>query len=422
MRLLTFTYLIAVIQICNSFVRFSHRSHEPVQTSVHSSRHRFSMRTRMTNTDVEKSTSSIKLTLSQSFDISTFLSELHDKSTVAGVYVLEDADGKSYYVGASKNVVESIKAYYQTSSAAASLRNVRVQTFSVYNADAVEAYRNELVRITSPPGNLIPTSHSDSIATSTTIGSASSSATQKSGLAGKLQGLKKAVSSNIANAPNNGSGGNKVVEFDIITSPFQAAAPVKPSPVPVAQSEPAPMNAQPVKLATCENTLELTIENVNKVLNEVRPYLQQDGGNVAVVSVDRSTRGVKLLLQGACGSCPSSTTTMKMGIERVLKENFVNLGPVESVPPEELSADLLAAVADGMIKPTLTMEKVADAMDQIMKAIKGLGGKVDVLSVNEAQIGEVRLKFQGPPRLRKGLELVLKDVPGVTSVVMENFE
>lgn len=39
---------------------------------------------------------------------------------------------------------------------------------------------------------------------------------------------------------------------------------------------------------------------------------------------------VKLALQGACGSCPSSTTTMKMGIERVLNENFLNMGGVSA--------------------------------------------------------------------------------------------
>ena len=43
---------------------------------------------------------------------------------------------------------------------------------------------------------------------------------------------------------------------------------------------------------------------------------------------DLYPRQVKLALQGACGSCPSSTTTMKMGIERVLKENFPDMGGV----------------------------------------------------------------------------------------------
>lgn len=65
---------------------------------------------------------------------------------------------------------------------------------------------------------------------------------------------------------------------------------------------------------------DLTTSNVDTVLEDVRPYLISDGGNVEVVSVTDGV--VSLRLQGACESCPSSTTTMKMGIERVLKEKF----------------------------------------------------------------------------------------------------
>ena len=49
------------------------------------------------------------------------------------------------------------------------------------------------------------------------------------------------------------------------------------------------------------------------MLDEVRPYLMADGGNVSVIEIDGLV--VRLRLEGACGSCPSSTTTMRMGIE-----------------------------------------------------------------------------------------------------------
>ena len=65
-------------------------------------------------------------------------------------------------------------------------------------------------------------------------------------------------------------------------------------------------------------TMALTLENVEKVLDELRPFLMADGGNVEVVELDGPI--VKVRLQGACGSCPSSTMTLKMGIERKLRE------------------------------------------------------------------------------------------------------
>lgn len=79
--------------------------------------------------------------------------------------------------------------------------------------------------------------------------------------------------------------------------------------------------------------LELTEENVEKVLDEVRPYLMSDGGNVALHEIDGLV--VKLKLQGACGSCPSSVMTMKMGIERRLIEAIPEIVGVEQVMDEE---------------------------------------------------------------------------------------
>ena len=61
----------------------------------------------------------------------------------------------------------------------------------------------------------------------------------------------------------------------------------------------------------------LTPYLVDKALDEVRPYLIADGGNVEVAAVQDGV--VMLRLQGACGTCPSSTATMKMGIERSLR-------------------------------------------------------------------------------------------------------
>ena len=73
----------------------------------------------------------------------------------------------------------------------------------------------------------------------------------------------------------------------------------------------------------------LTVENVERVLDELRPYLMADGGNVEIVEIDGPI--VKVRLQGACGSCPSSTMTLKMGIERKLREAIPEVSEVVQV-------------------------------------------------------------------------------------------
>ena len=75
-------------------------------------------------------------------------------------------------------------------------------------------------------------------------------------------------------------------EEDVVISPFESAAPPT-----IASSTP----------------LKMTKTTVDDVLEEVRPYLIADGGNVRVVSVDEENKVIRLSLQGACGSCPSST-------------------------------------------------------------------------------------------------------------------
>ena len=75
--------------------------------------------------------------------------------------------------------------------------------------------------------------------------------------------------------------------------------------------------------------MELTLENVETVLDEMRPYLISDGGNVEIVELDGPI--VKLRLQGACGSCPSSTMTLRMGIERRLKEMIPEISEIEQI-------------------------------------------------------------------------------------------
>ena len=81
--------------------------------------------------------------------------------------------------------------------------------------------------------------------------------------------------------------------------------------------------------AMSTETMPLSTENVEKVLDELRPFVMADGGNVEVVEIDGPV--VKVRLQGACGSCPSSTMTLKMGIERKMRESIPEVSEVVQV-------------------------------------------------------------------------------------------
>ena len=71
-------------------------------------------------------------------------------------------------------------------------------------------------------------------------------------------------------------------------------------------------------------------EQVREVLESVRPALQGHGGDVQLVGVDED-KTVKVRLQGACQGCPGAAMTMKMGIERILKERVPEVKEVVPV-------------------------------------------------------------------------------------------
>jgi Fe-S cluster biogenesis protein NfuA len=78
-----------------------------------------------------------------------------------------------------------------------------------------------------------------------------------------------------------------------------------------------------------ESTQIEMYDEVLEVLDKLRPFLQRDGGDVELVDVEDGI--VKLKLMGACGSCPSSTITLKAGIERALLEEVEGIQEVVQV-------------------------------------------------------------------------------------------
>jgi len=113
-----------------------------------------------------------------------------------------------------------------------------------------------------------------------------------------------------------------------------------------------------------DEILELTWENVDKVLDEMRPFLIQDGGNVSISEIDGPV--VRLQLEGACGTCPSSTQTMKMGLERGLREKIPEIQEVIQAMPEG---------------PPLNAEEVEVILDGVRPFLKVAGGSIDCESI-----------------------------------------
>jgi len=70
-------------------------------------------------------------------------------------------------------------------------------------------------------------------------------------------------------------------------------------------------------------------EKVEAVINEIRPLLQADGGDIELVDVEDGV--VKVRLRGACAGCPGAQMTLKMGVERKLKEKIPEVKRVEPV-------------------------------------------------------------------------------------------
>ena len=71
-------------------------------------------------------------------------------------------------------------------------------------------------------------------------------------------------------------------------------------------------------------------EKVEDVLNKIKPSLQADGGDVELVEVGEDGI-IKVRLTGACGSCPMSQMTLKMGIEKMLKKEIPEVVEVIAV-------------------------------------------------------------------------------------------
>mmetsp|Transcript_120988 Transcript_120988/g.386505 ORF Transcript_120988/g.386505 Transcript_120988/m.386505 type:complete len:308 (-) Transcript_120988:159-1082(-) len=127
--------------------------------------------------------------------------------------------------------------------------------------------------------------------------------------------------------------------------------------------------------------LPLTWENVQLVLDELRPYLQNDGGDCKISEIDGPI--VLLELQGSCSSCSSSATTMKMGIERTLAERIPEISEVNAVMPNQ---------------EPITEKGIQDVLDSIRPFLSVSGGNIELDKYfDDKSHPTISLKMSGPP-------------------------
>ena len=83
-------------------------------------------------------------------------------------------------------------------------------------------------------------------------------------------------------------------------------------------------------------------EKVAEVIEVIRPAVQADGGDLALIDVDESSGLVTVELSGACVSCPASTVTLKAGIERILKDRVEGVTEVVNLGDEQFEGTPLS--------------------------------------------------------------------------------
>jgi hypothetical protein len=225
----------------------------------------------------------IHFSLGEVLEVSSFLKDYDIGAKIQGVYAVQDPAGTVMYVGTSMTVPVDITRHSKKLGSG-TVHSIRIQTFPTPTPEAIEAYQMELIRQLSPSGNLDNRDMWEDVTKieklEVKIKTTESSEAKEKSLTSKEQ-LADAV-----------GGDNNAAPDETIESPF-------------AEGDTESFVISP----NVAEVIEFTIENVDQILDEVRPYLIADGGNVEVVSVDEFTRSVSLKLQGACGSCPSSTVS-----------------------------------------------------------------------------------------------------------------
>jgi Fe-S cluster biogenesis protein NfuA len=347
--------------------------------------------------------------------------EARDGEKPVGVYALYDVRRELQYVGFARNIVLAVKGHLERVGDER-CAHVKAMVF----ANKAMATRSNLEREaanwtreagTTPPGNGV-----EAELWATGVSTATMSDAERAAYEEKKLKMRKAMGENLGDAVPGETRDAKQRRLDLIRAvegddwssvidgqTAETVAPPAAEPVAAAAAA-APIDSpfsrvnvhRSIGNGEAAPAVEMTVDSVDRALEEVRPYLIADGGNFSVAGV---TNGVVMLqLEGACGTCASSTATMKMGIERALKSAF---------------GDALKEVQQvGAIDTSATMASVDAHLDMLRPAISNYGGSV---VVREVKGGKCTVKYDGPPPIAMGVKAAIKDkFPDINSVVFED--
>lgn len=93
------------------------------------------------------------------------------------------------------------------------------------------------------------------------------------------------------------------------------------------------------------------LEDLNTLMEMMRPAVQADGGDLALVSADVETGVVEVMLQGSCSSCAVSSTTLQAGVERILRDRLDWVSEVHGGVDESMDWEASAAMGRGGYVP-----------------------------------------------------------------------
>eukprot|EP00171_Calliarthron_tuberculosum_P013094 IDg13094t1 len=347
------------------------------------------------------------------FAVDELLARLMGTRT-AGVYRVVDKHGAASYVGLSRDVALSVRAHrmYHGADLVAS---AHVRTFAFPSRARLERVRDEWLAalLETPVGNA---ANWDGAAAAS---AAAMTAEQRESFEASKRKIRQAMADPALYdedvlAQRDPDALRAAVENDdwsaevdrqtaATTTKKSTAAAAAPAPMvsPFAQGTISPDESGAANGAS--SLRAMTEANVEHVLDDVRPLLQADGGDVNLVGIANGE--ITLRLVGACGTCSAAATTLRMGIERALRAAF---------------GDTLVAVhevggADGGKAP-LSIASVDAVLDaEVRGAIGMLGGDVRVMAADAAD-GLVSLRYKGPDQLAYGIELVVREkVPGLSN-------